>query len=125
MKVKVYFNLHKKCFSIQHKGKVIGYADAVTLKDCQFKVSESGRQRVLREKRKNVHAYCIGEWVDSANKSAVEYALLTENWAIANPEAKSVTYNPYKYGSFVDKRSEQPIVKSDAVLLDCKTIWAI
>ncbi len=41
-------------------GRVIGYTESVNLEDVEFKVSEAGRQRLLREKRKNVHAFAIG-----------------------------------------------------------------
>lgn len=65
MKVRIYFNLHRRLWSVQSyvKGKgwrVIGHAREVYLSDVTFKVSEAGRQRVIREKRKNVHAYAIG-----------------------------------------------------------------
>jgi hypothetical protein len=68
MKVFVYFNLHKKCFSVKalegvNKGKVVQHTDNIVLLLPKFKVSEAGRQRVLREKRKNVHAGVVG-WVD-------------------------------------------------------------
>ena len=48
MRVFVYFNLHKKCFSIKalegdRKGRVIAHRDVVVLENCKFKVSESGR----------------------------------------------------------------------------------
>ena len=61
MKVYVYFNLHKRCFSVkalegQAKGLVIAYANDVVLFDPVFKVSKAGRDRVLRERKKNVHA---------------------------------------------------------------------
>lgn len=66
MKVKVYFNLHKHCFSVvslekgDSYGKVVAHVSEIMLSEVKFKVSEAGRQRVLREKRKNVHAYCVG-----------------------------------------------------------------
>ena len=68
MKVKVYYNLHKNCYSIvslekENYGKVIKHENCVPLFDAQFKVSEKGRQRVLREQKKNVHAYVVGTWL--------------------------------------------------------------
>lgn len=65
MRVFVYFNLHRKCWSIKalegpSKGRVIGHADYVDLACVEWKVSEAGRQRVIREKKKNVHAGAIG-----------------------------------------------------------------
>lgn len=66
MRVRVYYNLNRAVWSIkamegEFKGKVIGYADSVVLSDAHTVVSEAGRQRVLRERRKNVHAYIDGQ----------------------------------------------------------------
>lgn len=66
MRVAVYFNLHRKCFSIRAmegpaKGRVVAHADDVILGRVSFRVSEAGRQRVIRERRKNVHAFVEGE----------------------------------------------------------------
>jgi hypothetical protein len=67
VRVFVYWNLHRKCWSVRaeqgpDKGRVIAHTDHLTLANVQFRVSEAGRQRVLREGRKNVHAGCVGEW---------------------------------------------------------------
>ena len=59
-RVRIYWNLHKMTFSVMHKGLVIGYAHEIYLHDAKFIVSEAGRQRCLREGRKNVHAYIEG-----------------------------------------------------------------
>lgn len=92
MKVFVYFNLHKKLWSIkalegERKGKVIGHQHNVVLKRCTFKVSEAGRQRVLREKKKNVHAGIVGHFDVFA----------TQPTGLAIP----IVYNPYKFKTFV------------------------
>lgn len=66
MRVRVYFNLHKKCFSVQDAStrRVIAHKNEVFLENVTFKVYEKGRQRVLREGKKNVHAFVIGNLVD-------------------------------------------------------------
>lgn len=100
-RVKVYWNLHKKCFSVQHRGKVIMHVDNIVLHDAEFKVSESGRQRVLREKRKNVHAFVVGIYDRDFN---------------GNVETPfRVTYNPYKYDSFVFDNTKEPLYNADVV----------
>lgn len=111
MKVKVYFNLHKKCFSVvalegEKKGRVIAHETEIKLINAQFKVSEAGRQRVLREQRKNVHACVVGTLVDAVEACTVP-----------------VTYNPYKYDSFVFKDNEEPIKTASNVLLINKQIF--
>lgn len=65
MRVFVYFNLHNgrwsiKALSGRFKGCVIAHAREVMLRDVTYKVSEAGRQRVLQEQRKNVHAGVVG-----------------------------------------------------------------
>lgn len=101
MRVRVYYNLHRHTFSIQHyidgKGwRVRDYADEVSLRDVTFHVSEAGRQRVIREGRKNVHAYVIGTLTDALPACEVD-----------------VTYNPYKYKGFVDAVTLQPVACVD------------
>ena len=107
MKVKVYYNLHKNCYSIvslekENYGRVIKHENYVPLTNAQFKVSEKGRQRVLREQKKNVHAYVVGTWVSEF---------------VPRLPIKLATYNPYKYSSFVDAHSKKPLAKAKAVLL--------
>lgn len=113
MRVFVYFNLHKKLFSIKSldgntRGLVIGHEKSVSLTNVTFKVSEAGRQRVLREKRKNVHAGVVGELSDN---------ILNIDTMI------EVTYDPYKYNSFVVKSSLEPIYESNQALLINKQIY--
>ena len=113
-KVYVYFNLHKKTFSIRScdTKKVIGYSDSVVLSNVTFKVSEAGRKRVLQEKRKNVHAGVEG----------VLFAFDNKEFNYRPTEMKEATYNPYLYKSFVDKETKEPITQADTVFLKDKRI---
>jgi hypothetical protein len=109
MKVFVYFNLHKKCFSIKAlegamKGRVVAHRDNVLLFHTTFKVSQAGRERVLREKRKNVHAGVCGTWYDSGDKHGTLSSV--------KERGELVTYNPYKYTSFVYKEDESEVDKA-------------
>ena len=92
MKVFVYRNLTKKCFSImalegEKKGRVIAHRHFVDLTDVTFKVSEAGRQRVLKTGHKNVHAGLVGEWSDTLN-------------SILTPVTVAIRYNPKVLGDF-------------------------
>jgi len=70
------------------KGKVVLHTDRIVLTDCVFKVSEAGRQRVIREQRKNVHAGVVG----------------VIHMGVDVPDTPNrVSYNPYKNPYFVDK----------------------
>ena len=88
--VEVYKNLSRDCYSVRQGGIVRFHTHAICLKDVEYKVSEAGRQRVLRQKRKNVHAVVKGTIVHSR-----------ELWFEKLPfPADWVTYNPYKNDSF-------------------------
>lgn len=105
MRVFVYFNLHKKVWSIkalegENKGRVIAHRTLVTLENCELKVSQAGRKRVIAERRKNVHAGVVGEWHDA------ELPIFP---------GRMVTYNPYKYETFVDRETLQPVKKASRV----------
>jgi len=50
MRVEIYWNLHKGCYSIRaleglSKGRVIAHANKVLLRDVSFHVSEAGKQQ--------------------------------------------------------------------------------
>lgn len=87
---RVYFNLHKKLFSIQQKihgrWKVIEHTSSLQMENVTFKVYEAGRQRVLKQKRKNVHAYVIGK--------------IKFNSPSLLGRFEFVSYNPYKADKF-------------------------
>jgi hypothetical protein len=95
-RVMVYFNLHRKLWSIKSlkTGLVIGHSNTIILSDVEPKVSEAGRQRVINTKQKNVHAGLTGTL-----KSVKELKHSLENF-------KEITYNPYKYTSFVFKDND-------------------
>jgi len=95
MKLEVYYNVARKCLSVRHRGRVIGHTNAITLRNATFHVSELGRQRVLRNKRKNVHAVVRG--------TLVKYAAPSE------PIADAVHYDPYKHATFVYEHDGSPV----------------
>ena len=111
-KVRVYFNLHKKTFSVvattgDNKGRVLFYSDLVSLTDCKFRVQPTGRERVLKEKRKNVHAFAYG----TINN--------IYPWDIPNKieNGRGIRYNPYKYSTFIYSEDETVARKSKEVLM--------
>jgi hypothetical protein len=112
MKVFVYFNLHRKLFSIKAlegpmKGRVIAHRHDVLINDATFKVSEAGRQRVIRERRKNVHAGVSGTWFE-------DYFTFSS----VSINGSAIMYNPYKYSTFVHLYGEHPITSARLVALN-------
>jgi hypothetical protein len=106
-RVMVYYNLHKHTFSVTYKGKVVLHADYVKLKDVEFRVRPTGKEKVRREKSKNVHAFVIGDLVD--------YCEYPCEKTPQEKDSKVVTYDPYKYDSFVYKSDETPIYNAKEV----------
>jgi hypothetical protein len=116
-KVFVYFNLHKKVWSVrdQKTRKVIAHLQSVYIKDATFKVSEAGRQRVLAEKKKNVHAGVEG------------YLYYPDHYEVLAllEYGTQVSYNPYKASTFVRKESGLPVQHSALVLLADKKCFSL
>jgi hypothetical protein len=61
-RIRAYYNLHKKCFSVQdyRTGKVVEHTNKLYLSNALFVVRKSGNERVKKEGRKNVHAFVNG-----------------------------------------------------------------
>lgn len=93
--VDAYRNLHKGCISVRRKGRVERCSQKVALLTPKFVVGAGGRQRVLREKRKNVHAFVRGE---PTGKKPPRGACKVD-----------VTYDPYKYKTFVTRKGKRPV----------------
>lgn len=100
-RVMVYYNLHKHTFSVKKGGLVFLHADYVQLQDVEFRVREGGREKVNLEKRKNVHAFVIGTLMD--------YCQYPCDSLPEEPTGEVVTYDPYKYKSFVVKNTGEPV----------------
>lgn len=97
LRVEVYWNFHKKRFSVRAlkgsmRGLVCLHAEKILLENVEFTVQPSGRARVLREGRKNVHAFVRGTLV--ATDDGVGRSQDLQGW-------DPVTYNPYLDTSFV------------------------
>jgi hypothetical protein len=105
MIVEVYRNLHTGSWSIRNSktGLVIDRVNQAHLTDATLVVQPAGRAKVLREKRKNVHAFIRGEWSP----------MLTG----PHDPNRQVSYNPYKCGAFVLKTTGEPIAKANSVTL--------
>lgn len=107
------------------KGLVVFHAKSLLLSDVRFIVGEKGRQRVLKERQKNVHAYVEG------NLESIElYKGINTNYPFYKTfkfpcinKGKQVSYNPYKlpYFFYVDDTSE--ITRSTVCVLNEHGLW--
>lgn len=105
-RVEVYWNLRKNLFSVRSvtNGRVIFHTDSIALADSTFVVRPAGRLRVLRERRKNVHAMVRG--------LVAEFTLPKDLNGV-----RWVTYDPYKHETFVYTDDDAPATTAPLVLL--------
>lgn len=119
--VEVYRNLHypNRTWSVKSKRtkRVIARRELVLIKDATLVVRESGRQRVIKEKRKNVHAAVAGTWV--RDKEIIAELLKKKK------QMKHVTYNPYEHSLFTETKTLLPVVVANWALLDSEGLWVI
>ena len=106
-RLEVFYNLHKKIWSVRYRGKVLEHTTNIELEDVSLDVQPAGNARVRREKRKNVHAFVRGKRVEPWKVS------YDKNW-------KEVTYNPYKHKTFVFKDTGKPVKKAKRAVMDAR-----
>lgn len=113
MTVDVYRNLlSKEGYSIRDskKGVVLCHCRSVSLSSAVFKVSEAGRQKVLTNKRRSVHAFIRGT---------------LQGIDIEVPEGLTqVYYNPYKTRLFLDTDRDEYIETASEVFCIGKFAYA-
>lgn len=127
MRVKVYKNLHKNCYSVRAlegpcKGLVIYHATSLGLCDVVFKVGEKSRQRVIREGQKNVHAFVEGhlEYINLYSGYTIDYPLYKSlSYTIMRP----VSYNPYLHPYFYIKDNKNKIEYTSICIFDQSGLW--
>jgi hypothetical protein len=98
--VYVYRNLRNDCWSVRQGSTVRFHTLYAFLRDAKFKVSQAGRKRVVKDKRKNVHAFVVGLLTDPCQEFVTSY--------VVKQKYSAIIYNPYMYQSFVrldDKKS--------------------
>ena len=120
----VYWNLHKKTWSVRQSGKIVGHSDLIFLKDCRFLVGKAGQARVRREGKKNVHAGVSGY-----------LAMYAEFYNVSVDRDCWVTYNPYKHDTFIqrtgvcDDKYPIPVTESELarmyIIEDKPTVYAV
>jgi hypothetical protein len=146
-RVKVYFNLQKDCLSVidAETGLLYCHAHRVEIHNAKFRVQEAGRQRVIKDKRKNVHAYIIGDCHNIGDVQPYRFAkarspLLDSKEFIKEwicecegtmwceeciPESgeqfRHGYYNPYKHKTFVDDINNTPLLRSERVIIRDRT----
>lgn len=99
----MYRNLNKgKLFSIKDKktGLVIAHGDSFRVENVTCKVREGGRQRVIKDKRKNVHSFLIATYTGECEMD------------VSHVE---IYYDPYTLDSFINKATGEKVSEVDLV----------
>lgn len=100
--------------SLKIPGEPIRYVTACGLTGVEFKVSEPGRLRCVRENVRNVHAWVVGDLVSAT----------TEPWVARDTDVMSrAIYDPFKGPTFVDALTLRPITHADAAILVGKHVY--
>ena len=119
-RVKVYRNLHKKgvVYSVMdaQSGLVLGHSEAMVLSAVAFEVNAAGRERVRRTGKKQVHAFVTGYWCGPYY--AGDWDLFTGMCD------RAVTYNPYKYETFVRRDGESPVTEASLAVVGPQGVGA-
>lgn len=110
--VQVYRNLKFKdrvVYSIRDAKTrlVLGHASNLLLSGCKFVVNQKGRERVIREKKKNVHA-----WVEG------HFGIIHAGDDKIFSEGTEIYYNPYTNTHFEMLECGEPIVGANIVWID-------
>lgn len=100
--VEVYKNLHNGLWSVRQRGIVKCHTDYILLTNITFAVQPAGRARVIKEQKKNVHAFVRGTITDRKTVDAHE-----RDCIVLQPR-----YNPYDFDSFVDG-NDDPLHTAD------------
>lgn len=101
-RIETYYNLHENTPSVRVDGRVRDASPAVAVEKPSFVVQPGGRQRVLREQSKNVHAFLRGAFRSKLDPQALEGLVPVR-----------VKYDPYRFDSFVTADTEQPVKQAE------------
>jgi len=128
MNVSIYRNLHNGLISIKSasSGLVLGHAKSVDIVGADFVVNEGGRQRVLKDKQKNVHAYVKGLLLNTSGFKPYKGRSIGPAYGAILPSHKDIviSYNPYKAPHFVIKGTSDKVSKASLCTVSCDGIIA-
>lgn len=99
-----------ECISVKVPGRKITYTSGILLRNVVFHVSETGRQRTLRDGVRNVHAWVVGD---------------ATSFSVAPSTDKRAIYDPWKSPYFCDADTLEPIHTASYAWLVGKTVYYV
>lgn len=134
MRVRLYRNLSAQyrqqhawslmAYEGKRKGLVIDIVDGAVLADAEFVVSEAGRQRVLRDKAKNVHAFVQGDLVKSYKLNTLPKDADGNDIAPGHAVDSRIGYDPYKLKKMIREDCQEPVEYSPLVVAAPRGVYA-
>ena len=134
MRIRLYRNLspqyrQQRAWSIMSmegpkKGRVIDIVDGAVLRDVQFLVSEAGRQRVIRDQAKNVHAFVQGRLVKTFELNSLDKDSDGNDLAPRRGVVTRIGYDPYKTPKMVREDCQETVDRSDLVVAAPRGVYA-
>ncbi len=133
MRAQVYRNLNSAAWSIRQRvnGRwlVVSRAQVVRMTKVTVRHSESGRQKVLQDGRRNVHCWAVGEIQSAAGVEPyrgrnITFFLPKRNTLPWRKGARQVIYNPKKHRTLTYADTGSPFVKANAAVFKSDgTMW--
>jgi hypothetical protein len=120
MKREIYWNLHHRIWSVRKPhGRVTSHARHVIIYDPKFVVQPAGRAKVLKERKKNVHAFVRGLFHAATHMEIPTgiCASYARHVTLPNNQCVQVTYNPYRADHFTICGTGQAIYEAQWCLL--------
>jgi hypothetical protein len=132
MRIRLYRNLspqyrQQRAWSVMamegpKKGRVVDVVDGALIRNADFVVSEAGRQRVLREKSKNVHAFVQGELVRTWDLNSLKKSTRGED--LAEGASVRIGYDPYRMSKMIREDCIEAVVRSPLVVAAPEGVYA-
>ncbi len=89
--------------------RVVGHVTDCVIRNVSFTVKEPARQRVIRDKQKNVHAWGEGVLIGHLNPTA--------------PTPLRLSYDPYKNSTFVDGRTGRTVTSCSLLVVQNNEVF--
>lgn len=116
MRIDVYRNLHKDCYSVRSRepesyGKVIAHMETVYVRDATFVVQPAGQRRARETGIRNVHAFVRGNLTTEKDYAEVRKRPRNLHW---------LYYNPHKCDTFLLRAGTDswPAISAEMVWLE-------
>ena len=132
MRCFIYRNLNRrgyvyslKALEGSYKGRVVAYASKIFMTDVEFVVGQKGHARALRDMHRNVHAGIVGKVNTIYNCiHRLPHKIDECDFEMVHTGVP-ITYNPWKYDSFVTRSDLKPIFKARHAQIDGRDVEAL